>query len=271
MPAGIVTRGVILRALGGYMRKPKKFWPVRSRIFRCLLVLAGAFLLTAALAPKSNATVLVYFNFEHPSGTTPDFQSVTIGPPDNNPGGGLVLTTLQLVAPLANVGNVAGTLLNRTPGDIDNANPGIGLGMRTTPTDNLGGLQFHTPTTLFSNMSLSFAIDTAGNGFNSVQLLFSTNGVTFIPAGTSGITAGGGFQLITFAVPVGAQGQADVIFRLVFNGGTSSGNNLQTVIDNIRIDGIPEPATVAGGLLGVLGLCWHQRRRLIRSVRFRKA
>jgi hypothetical protein len=143
--------------------------------------------------------------------------------------------------------------------------------MRTTPTDNLGGLQFHTPTTLFSNMSLSFAIDTAGNGFNSVQLLFSTNGVTFIPAGTSGILAGGGFHLITFAVPVGAEGQADVIFRLVFNGGTSSGNNLQTVIDNIRIDGIPEPATVAGGLLGVLGLCWHQRRRLIRSVRFRKA
>ena len=100
------------------------------------------FLLTAALAPKSNATVLVYFNFEDPSGTTPDFQSVTIGPPDNNPGGGLVLTTLQLVAPLANVGNVDGTLLNRTPGDIDNANPGIGLGLRTTPTDNLGGLSF---------------------------------------------------------------------------------------------------------------------------------
>jgi hypothetical protein len=23
-------------------------------------------------------------------------------------------------------------------------------------------------------------------------------------------------------------------------------------------------------LLGVLGLCWHQRRRLIRSVRFRR-
>ena len=38
-------------------------------------------------------------------------------------------------------------------------------------------------------------------------------------------------------------------------------------IDNIQINGtiVPEPATVAGGLLGVLGLCWHQRRRLIGS------
>jgi hypothetical protein len=29
---------------------------------------------------------------------------------------------------------------------------------------------------------------------------------------------------------------------------------------------VPEPATVVGGVLGVMGLCWHQRRRLIRSL-----
>jgi hypothetical protein len=34
---------------------------------------------------------------------------------------------------------------------------------------------------------------------------------------------------------------------------------------------VPEPTTIAGGLLGVLGLCWFQRRRLIRSVRLRRA
>src|SRR5207244_988890 len=64
MPAAIVTRGVILRALGENMRKFNKFWPARSRVFRSLLVVAGVFLLTAALAPKANATVLIYFNFE---------------------------------------------------------------------------------------------------------------------------------------------------------------------------------------------------------------
>ena len=43
-------------------------------------------------------------------------------------------------------------------------------------------------------------------------------------------------------------------------------------IDNIQVNGtaVPEPATVAGGLLGVLGLCWHQRRRLICCVRLRR-
>src|SRR5262245_39747367 len=62
-PTGIVRRGVILRALGGHMRKFKKFWPARSRTFRSLLVVAGVFLLTAALGPKANAqNVLIYFN-----------------------------------------------------------------------------------------------------------------------------------------------------------------------------------------------------------------
>jgi len=47
----------------------------------------------------------------------------------------------------------------------------------------------------------------------------------------------------------------------------------QTIIDNIRLDGtfVPEPATVMGGLLGVFGLCWHQRRQLVRFLRLRPA
>ena len=63
------------------------------------------------------------------------------------------------------------------------------------------------------------------------------------------------------------------LLRLYFTGGQSNGVDLQILIDNIQINGtvVPEPATVAGGLLGVLGLCWFQRRRLIRSVRFRRA
>ena len=272
MPARIVTRGVILRALDGNMRKSKKFWPVRFRVFRSLLVVAGVLLLTAALAPSAKATVLDYFNFEHPVGAVPDFDSVTVDAPDNNPGGGLIHNSLELVAPLANVGNVDGTLLNRTPGDSDTNDPGIGLGMRTTPQDDTGGLQFHVPTTFFADMSLSFAINTQGNGFDNVQFSYSIDGgATFIPVASSPIL-NAGFQLITFLVPVGAEGQADVIFRLTFTGGASQGQNLQTVIDNILIDGtvVPEPATVAGGLLGVLGLGWQQRRRLIRSVRFRR-
>ena len=61
-----------------------------------------------------------------------------------------------------------------------------------------------------------------------------------------------------------------LLVRLHFTNGQSNGTNLQNVIDNIQVNGVivPEPATVAGGLLGVLGLCWYQRRRLISAAAF---
>jgi hypothetical protein len=64
-----------------------------------------------------------------------------------------------------------------------------------------------------------------------------------------------------------------VTFTLMFSNGHSNGVDLQTVIDNILLGGtvIPEPATVWGGLLGVCGLCWHQRRRLIGFLPLRRA
>jgi len=256
------------------MRKFKKFWPVRSRTFRSLLIVAGVFLLTAALAPKANADVLIYFNFEDAVLGGPfDPAADVVGAPDFNPGGGVQLSTLS--TNLTVTATVAGTLLNRTVGDADNANPGLAMGMRTTPLDNGGWIQFGVNATAFSNMSLSFAINTSGNGFNTVQLSYSiTPGhpdPSFVVVGSQPILSGGGFQILTFAVPVAVNGQPDVVLRLTFNGGTSQGQNLQTIIDNIQLTGVPEPATVAGGLLGVLGLCWYQRRRLIQSVRWRRA
>ena len=255
------------------MRKFKQFWPVRSRAFRSLLLVAGVFILTAALAPKANAqNVLIYFNFEDATIGGPfDPAADVVGAPDFNPGGGIQMSTLT--TNLVTTGATAGTLLNRTAGDIDTADPGLAMGMRTTTADNGHWIQFGVNATLFSNMSLSFAINTAGNGFDHFQLSYSTDGgTTFTNVGVPVfIPSGGGFHLFTIGVPSAVDGQANSILRLVFTGGTSMGNNLETVIDNIQLTGVPEPATVGGGLLGVLGLCWHQRRRLARSVRPRRA
>jgi len=230
--------------------------------------LAGAFILFAGIVPKADAQVLVYFNFEDGTlGSTVDFQSDTVGPPDNNPGGG-IQGPVTLENNLTTFASVAGTLLNRTAGDSDTADPGLAMGMSTTPADNGHWIQFHADTTSFSILSLSFAVNTAGNGFNMVTFSYSTSTLpgppdnSFTTVGSQAITSGHGFQIITFALPAGAAGQPDVTLRLTFDGGTSSGNNLQTVIDNIKLT--PEPATTAGGILGVLGLCWFQRRRLIR-------
>ena len=76
-------------------------------------------------------------------------------------------------------------------------------------------------------------------------------------------------QIVSLAVPVGANNAPLLVLRLQFSGGQTNDNVLQTIVDNIQINGtiVPEPATIAGGLLGVLGLCWFQRRRLISCVR----
>jgi hypothetical protein len=244
------------------MRKSKTRRP-RALPFRLLLIVAGALTLMTALAPRANATVLVYFNFEDAVlGGVPDFTSDVI--PANggdNPGGGLVLTNLTTTATV--FAATAGFLQNRTLLDSDTANPGLAVGFRTTPVDNGSYIQFAFNGTFFANMSLSFAVNTAGNGFNNVQLFYSTDGVNFI-AGPSSFIPTAGVQIITLVVPSAVDTQANVTLRMVFTGGTSMGNNLQTIIDNIQLNGsiVPEPTTVAGGLLGVLGLCWHQRRRI---------
>ena len=255
------------------MRKLKRFRR-RALPFRLLLIVAAALLLMAAFAPSANAQgVLIYFNFEDatipgPFDPNSDQQPAFGG---DNPGGGIQHQTLE--TSLVVTGAIAGTLVNRTLGDSDTADPGVGMGFRTTPLDNGNYLQFHVNATAFSSMSLSFAINTQGNGFNTVTLSYSINGgASFTDFATQFVSAGGGFHAFTFAVPAAVDGQANVVLRMTFTGGTSQGNNLQTVIDNIQLGGtaVPEPATVAGGLLGVLGLCWHQRRRLIRAVRLRR-
>jgi hypothetical protein len=245
---------------------------MRLHRFRSLFVVTGVLLLTAALAPKAHADVLVYFNFEDSTlGAAFDPNSDNVPPGGDNSGGG-ILAPVMLETNLITTGSVAGTLLNRTALDSDTADPGLALGMSTTPADNTHWIQFHADTTSFSNMSLSFAINTAGNGFNTVAFSFSTDGGTVFSDPVSHfITSGHGFQIITFAVPVGANNQPDVIFRLTFNGGTSSGTDLETVIDNIRLDGTPEPATTASGALAVVGLCWYRRRWLTRFLLLRRS
>src|SRR6478736_6467972 len=116
------------------MRKFKRFWPVRSHALRSLLVVAGVFLLTAALAPKANAQgVLIYFNFEdNPIGPGYD-HAADVQPAfgGDNPGGGVQASTLTDNFGV-NKGTVLGTTVNRTAGDIDTGTLRA-LGLRTTP------------------------------------------------------------------------------------------------------------------------------------------
>jgi hypothetical protein len=267
MPTRIVTRGVILRALEGNMRKFERFLP-RALPFRLLVFLVGALMLLGAFAPKANAALIAYFNFE---GTpTPPYpvnlQSQV--PP------GFLLTTMTTNYIFTDTSAEAGIPLNVAVGDPDPNLTALGLHRSAANSPANFDIPLFSPQGFFSNMTVTFAVSVVGNGFSTVTLFYSTNGGgTFtIAPGPVTLPPSGNSTIVSFTVPAVANNQNLLVLRLQFTGGQSMGSNLQDVIDNIQINGtiVPEPATVAGGLLGVVGLCWFQRRRLIRSVRLRR-
>ena len=250
------------------MRKFKRF-PPRSLPFRSLLILTGALMLLAAFSPRANADLIAYFNFEDSTpGGPPDFTSEA----DQGLGIATTITTNYNPADMESV--TPGIPLNVAAGDMDPNDLSVHL-FRSGQNDPADfDIPLFSPQGFFQDMTVSFAINVQGNGFETVTLWYSTNGgATFINSGNSADITTGGAQVITLAVPTAANNAPQLVLRLEFTGGQSNGVNDQDIIDNIQVNGtiVPEPATVAGGLLGVLGLCWFQRWRLIRSVRFRKA
>ena len=270
------------------MRKIKKFRPhalaapiksrqrwVRSRTFRLLLVMAGVFILTAALAPRANAALIAYYNFEGPD--TPGFPvNIESHPPAFFSSGNELIFTDGLGNPYPPGDIDAGPPLpfNVAPGDPDPNLTSIQF-VRTGQHDLNVDIPLISGLGIFDVTSVSFAYGSNGNGYEFVQLQFSSDGgLTFTNIGGIVMLPATPGALINIAVPLGTTIDIpNLVMRLAFTGGQSNGNDLQFELDNIQINGIivPEPATVAGGLLGVLGLCWHQRRRLIHSVRFRRA
>jgi len=227
-------------------------------------------MLMAAFAPGARADLIAYFNFEDSTvGGPPDFTS------DSPPA---FLGETTVIGTNINSNAVTsvrpGLSLNRWPTDPDPNN--LALGISRSGENNPGNLDIPLPTSrgFFQDMSISFAVNVVGNGYTVAALFYSTDGgVSFTFSGALVVLpTRSGETLITLPVPTAANNVPDLVVRIQLSGGQSNGTNLQDVIDNIRVEGtiVPEPTTIAGGLLGVLGLCWHQRRRLIRCVRLRR-
>jgi hypothetical protein len=278
---------------------------VHSWVFCPLFAaIAGALLLTGTCAPQANATLIMYFNFEDtpntdegpgaPAGTDYDGNADALpcvnggpcpnAPDSDNTGGGIQFSKLTVVTG-ANVSTAGGLLDNRASGDIDPAAPvppsfnGHALLFNNTKNTS-ATISFTVDTSFLTGLSLSFATDNNGNGYNNVKLEASVNSGSFFAVGGPAQTMGLGVSIMTFnigdggGVFLGSGTPQSTVFRLTFTGtNTSNGNDRQTAIDNIQLTAaiVPEPATVAGGLLGLCGLCWHQRRRLVRSPRLKRA
>jgi hypothetical protein len=246
----------------------------RGLPFRLLVIVAGALLLLAAFAPCANADLLRFYDFEGPG--------VVVGRDSHQPaleqGPAFAVSFLNNDGTPYNLGNLTantGAILDGTnlpPGALPNL---TSLGVHSSGQANLNiVMPFNSAGGIYNIMSVSFASRGSGNGFQNVQLQMSINNgatwtnlsvITPIPTSITTITLNN-----TMGVTLG---NPTLLVRLHFTNGQSNGNDLQNLIDNIQVNGVavPEPATVAGGLLGILGLCWFQRRRLIRSVRLLRA
>jgi len=256
----------------------------------------GALALTGFIVPRADATVISYFNFEDsiivkapPSNTLDVVPDKTVAAGGNNAGGGVESSTSNLtINDAANVSAInvnafavsPGLSINATTNDSDTPS-NFALVFNRTKDFEGEYIQFSVNTSFWANMSLSFGYSNNGNGFASVTLSYAIGAGAFTSIGVVGSVSGTATETmntgtqppISFSLPTAVNQAGFVTFRLTFSGGFSNGVDDQTIIDNIRLDGtfVPEPATVMGGLLGVFGLCWHQRRQLVRFLRLRPA
>jgi len=239
------------------------------KLRKCSLFAAvvGALLFTAAFAPRANAVLAVYYNFEDSTlgASPPDFTSEAIG---------LQTPTMTFQYAAASMVSVAGLAFNGAAGDPDANN--LALGLTNAGFNNLGFLQFHVDTNTLVDMNLSLAASTSNLGFSSVELLYSNDGFVSDThlVGTESITSAIGEPISFAPIAAAAEGQSDITFRLVFNGATPNGEVPQnTFIDNIQLTAtaVPEPSSYIGALLGLVGLCWFQRRRFTRFLGLRSA
>jgi hypothetical protein len=245
---------------------------VRCRTFRSLFgAVAGALILTGGIVPRADAVLVTYFNFE----------DSTLGGPidvtsDEPPGAQSSTLTIDFGGTIpqpVSVDGLTGMNSNIAAGDADPNLLAMGFQF-TKDVSPAVDITFNVNTLGLTNLSLSFAINNTGNGFTTATFSYSTDGTNFITPVGGMVTLPpppGATQIVAFNYPIAVDNQPLVYFRVSLSGGVSEGTNLQSVVDNIQLNAVPEPATTVSGVLGVFGLCWFQRRWLVRIFRLRRA
>jgi hypothetical protein len=228
-------------------------------------------ILTGGIVPRADAVLVTYFNFED------SFLGGPVDTASDQPPGAQASTLMVdfggTIPPPVSVDGLTGANSNIAPGDADPNLLAMGFHF-TKDVAPAVDITFNVNTLGLTNLSLSFAIDNTGNGFTTATFQYSTDGTTFITPVGGMVTLPpppGATQIVAFNYPIAVDNQASVYFRVSLSGGQSQGTNLQSTVDNIQLNAVPEPATTVGGVLGIFGLCWFQRRWLVRFLRLRRA
>jgi hypothetical protein len=249
----------------------------------------GVLMLMAMAAPSAHATLhlLTYYNFNtEADGAAPPYTSNAPGEQTTH-----LINDATFAFPAGNIAIAAsaGTTLNQWPADATGAGGALDLrGNANLSSDakyciDFGGFS----TTDDFNVTLSFAIASVGNGgqFDTLTVEWGTsNSATIAPATfpntvtLSPFTIGTNTNTVTYQQVTGALTGADnlapgtfVWVQFCFSGAGNNANGNDTFIDNIQVTAIPEPSTYIGALLGIIGLCWYQRRWFTRLLGLRPA
>ncbi|PYK39226.1 MAG: hypothetical protein DME60_09885 [Verrucomicrobia bacterium] len=162
--------------------------------------MAGALMLMAAFVPSAKADLIAYFNFEDSTvGGPPDFTS------EADQGLGIDTTIVTNYDPASMNSVSPGLALNVAAGDADPNDLSVHL-FRSAMNDPADfDIPLFSPQGFFQDMTVSFAINVQGNGFETVTLWYSIDGgANFINSGNSASLLTGGVQVIALAVPAAA-------------------------------------------------------------------
>jgi PEP-CTERM motif len=272
-----------------------------NNAIKCISTLGvtmGVLMLMAISAPSAHAVnLLTYYNFNtEADGAQPPYTSNSPGQQTTHlvndatnpfPSGNMIIRTVYPPPPPPNI-TPAGTTLNQWPTDATGAGGALDLAGNANLTSgglycfDFGGI---TTTGQF-NVTLSFAIASVGNGgqFKDLTVEWGTSSSQTVPATSypnsvtlSPFTIGTNTHTVAYQQVTGTLTGADnepagtyVWVQFCFSNAGNNANGNDTLVDNIQVTGVPEPTTMIGGMLGVLGLCWFQRRWLVRSLRLRR-
>jgi hypothetical protein len=259
----------------------------------------GVLMLMAMAAPSAHAFLVTYYNFNtEADGTTFPFTSNTTAVPGTQQTHLVNDATNAFPGGVVDIDASAGTTLNHWPGgpgqpeDVSGAggaldlsgNANSGITKDTSYCFDFGGIS----TTGKFDVSLSFAIASVGNAgqFDTLTVEWGTSASAAVPAASypnsvtlSPFTIGLNTSIVTYQQVTGALGAgADdlaagtfVWIQFCFSGSGNNANGNDTFLDNVSVTAVPEPSSYIGGLLGLFGLCWYQRRWFMRLVGLRPA
>lgn len=174
-------------------------------------------------------------------------------------------------APNGTVGSFVGSTVNGLSGEIAGGALAIigNTGAAGAVSTNGGWVQFAISMTGLEGLSVSFATRRSGTGFDSNQLSWSTDGVSFTDFGSTWAPPDGNpFAAVSrdLSSLTVLNNAASVFVRFTFNGATSGGGNNR--IDNVQFNASPlviplPPAAWAGlsTMAGVVGFVAIRRRR----------